>query len=311
MSDKPISPLRQRMIDDMTARRFTEDTQRDYVRNVRMFAAFLGRSPDTATKEDLRRFQLHMARQQISPGSINAPNVRTRASKYAKILDGFARKRVRADQVPERIQALGGVEDAYRHFLAAERGLQITVDADDEATDEQLPLIPRKGGLRAARGGNDDKVQGDVDAESPSGNSLDAAIGGRRRMRSRPARRAAASVQPNTIACSKSKRNSARRLRSIRHLHKLRSSRSCVAGKPEGLRPSRPPFTGDRTRASTASASGTQKYAGDDRLGEGFRTPAPCGTVVRGPGPAFESPPRRKPRAGRGARLVGRDLWRF
>ena len=54
MFDKPISPLRQRMIDDMTARRFTEDTQRDYVRNVRNFAAFLGRSPDTATKEDLR-----------------------------------------------------------------------------------------------------------------------------------------------------------------------------------------------------------------------------------------------------------------
>ena len=72
MSDKPISPLRQRMIDDMTARRFTEDTQRDYVRNVRMFAAFLGRSPDTATKEDLCRFQLHMAQQQISPWSINA-----------------------------------------------------------------------------------------------------------------------------------------------------------------------------------------------------------------------------------------------
>ena len=72
MSDKPISPLRQRMIDDMTARRFTEDTQRDYVRNVRMFAAFLGRSPDTATKEGLRGFRLHMARQQVSPGSINA-----------------------------------------------------------------------------------------------------------------------------------------------------------------------------------------------------------------------------------------------
>ena len=65
MLDKPISPLRQRMIDDMTARRFNEHTQRDYVRNVRMFAAFLGRSPDTATKEDLRRFQLHMAKQQM------------------------------------------------------------------------------------------------------------------------------------------------------------------------------------------------------------------------------------------------------
>ena len=72
MSDKPISPLRQRMIDDMTARRYKEKVQKDYVRHVRNFAAFLGQSPDTATKEDLRRFQLHMAQQQISPGSINA-----------------------------------------------------------------------------------------------------------------------------------------------------------------------------------------------------------------------------------------------
>ena len=60
------------MIDDMTARRFSEDTQRDYVRNVRTFTAFLGRPPDTATNEDLRRFQLHMAQQPISPGLINA-----------------------------------------------------------------------------------------------------------------------------------------------------------------------------------------------------------------------------------------------
>ena len=72
MLEKPISPLRQRMIDDMTARRFKEKVQKDYVRHVRTFAAFLGRSPDTATSEDLRRFQLHMAQQQISAGSINA-----------------------------------------------------------------------------------------------------------------------------------------------------------------------------------------------------------------------------------------------
>ena len=72
MSDKPISPLRQRMIDDMTARRFKEKVQKDYVRHVRTFAAFLGRSPDTATSEDLRRFQLHMAQQQISAATINA-----------------------------------------------------------------------------------------------------------------------------------------------------------------------------------------------------------------------------------------------
>ena len=59
MLDKPISPLRQRMIDDMTARRFKEKVQKDYVRHVRTFAALLGRSPDTATSEDLRRYQLH------------------------------------------------------------------------------------------------------------------------------------------------------------------------------------------------------------------------------------------------------------
>ncbi len=87
------------------------------------------------------------------------PNVRTRASKYAKIVDGLARERVGVNQVPERIKALGGVEAAYAHFLAAERGLQITVDADDEATEDERPLIPRKAGLRAARGGNADKVQ--------------------------------------------------------------------------------------------------------------------------------------------------------
>ena len=71
MSDKPISPLRQRMIDDMTARRVKEKVQKDYVRHVRTFAAFLGRSPDTATR-DLRRFQVHLARQEIGVATINA-----------------------------------------------------------------------------------------------------------------------------------------------------------------------------------------------------------------------------------------------
>jgi Phage integrase, N-terminal SAM-like domain len=58
MSEKPISPLRQRMIEDMTVRNFGEKTRNDYIRHVRTFTAFLGRSPDTATAEDLRRFQL-------------------------------------------------------------------------------------------------------------------------------------------------------------------------------------------------------------------------------------------------------------
>src|SRR5260370_13656228 len=70
MSDKPISPLRQRMIDDMTARRFTEDTQRDYVRGVKNFTVFLGRSPDKASAEDVRRYQLHLAKQHIGPATL-------------------------------------------------------------------------------------------------------------------------------------------------------------------------------------------------------------------------------------------------
>ncbi|HEY1943059.1 MAG TPA: site-specific integrase [Roseiarcus sp.] len=72
MIDKPISPLRQRMIDDMTARRFKEKAQKDYIGRVRAFAAFLGRSPDTATSGYLRRFQVHMARQQIGVPTLNA-----------------------------------------------------------------------------------------------------------------------------------------------------------------------------------------------------------------------------------------------
>ena len=78
MTDKTISPLRQRMIEDMTARRFAEKIQNDYIRYVKNFAAFLGRSPDAATAEDLRLFQLHMAKTHVSPWTINATIVALR-----------------------------------------------------------------------------------------------------------------------------------------------------------------------------------------------------------------------------------------
>jgi site-specific recombinase XerD len=61
MTDKAISPLRQRMIEDMTIRKFAPKTQHDYLQRVKNFAAFLGRSPDTASFEDVRRYQLHLA----------------------------------------------------------------------------------------------------------------------------------------------------------------------------------------------------------------------------------------------------------
>ena len=71
-SPRPISPLRARMIEDMIVRGFKEDTRRDYVRHVRALAAYLGRSPDTATAEDLRRFQLHQTQIGVQPPSMIA-----------------------------------------------------------------------------------------------------------------------------------------------------------------------------------------------------------------------------------------------
>jgi integrase/recombinase XerD len=61
MTDKAISPLRQRMIEDMTIRKFAPKTQHDYLQRVKNFAAYLNRSLDTANSEDVRRYQLHLA----------------------------------------------------------------------------------------------------------------------------------------------------------------------------------------------------------------------------------------------------------
>lgn len=67
-----ISPLRQRMLEDMALRKLGDKTQLAYVRAVRTFSAYLRRSPDTATAEDLRRYQLHLVETGVSPISINA-----------------------------------------------------------------------------------------------------------------------------------------------------------------------------------------------------------------------------------------------
>ncbi|WP_069269107.1 tyrosine-type recombinase/integrase [Paraburkholderia nodosa] len=71
-SDPGVSPLRRRMVDDMRMRKFAPKTQSGYLRAVRQFARFLGRSPDTATVEDLRDYQLHLVDHGTSPVSLNA-----------------------------------------------------------------------------------------------------------------------------------------------------------------------------------------------------------------------------------------------
>ena len=71
-STHSVSPLRQRMIEDMCMRKMQDRTQEAYIRGVRRLARFLGRSPEVATAEDLRRFQLHLVRAGVSPITLNA-----------------------------------------------------------------------------------------------------------------------------------------------------------------------------------------------------------------------------------------------
>ena len=71
-SNQGTSVLRQRMIEDMRMRKLSPKTQATYIRSVRLLAVYLGRSPDTATVEDLRNYQLHLVDQGTSPITLNA-----------------------------------------------------------------------------------------------------------------------------------------------------------------------------------------------------------------------------------------------
>jgi integrase/recombinase XerD len=72
MTDKAISPLRQRLIDDMAIRRLGPKTQHDYIRRVKSFADFVGHSPDKATAEDVHRYQLRLASIGATVSTVNA-----------------------------------------------------------------------------------------------------------------------------------------------------------------------------------------------------------------------------------------------
>jgi site-specific recombinase XerD len=71
MTDQATSPLRRRMIEDMTIRKFAPKTQHDYLQRVKNFAAYLGRSPDTASSEDVRHYQLHLTASGVGVPTVN------------------------------------------------------------------------------------------------------------------------------------------------------------------------------------------------------------------------------------------------
>src|ERR1700746_2898027 len=72
MTDKAISPLRRRLIEDMTIRRLSANTQHQYIRHVKNFADFVGQSLDKATAEDVHRYQLHLGSIGTTIPTVNA-----------------------------------------------------------------------------------------------------------------------------------------------------------------------------------------------------------------------------------------------
>ena len=71
MTDKAVSPLRRRLIEDMAIRRLGPKTQYQYIRHVKKFADFLGQSADKGTPEDVHRYQLWLASSGTSVGTAN------------------------------------------------------------------------------------------------------------------------------------------------------------------------------------------------------------------------------------------------
>lgn len=115
-----VSPLRLRMIEDMRMRRLNGKTQVAYIRAVRRFAGFLGRSPDTASAEDLRRFQLHLAEQGTSSMTINATITGLRFFFEITLGRGELMTMMSAVREPQRLPVVLSREEVAR-LLAAVR----------------------------------------------------------------------------------------------------------------------------------------------------------------------------------------------
>ena len=123
MTEKAISPLRRRMIEDMTIRKLAPKTQASYIRAVRDFSIFLGRSPDQASAEDLRRYQLHLASSGVS---IPNQNIRVTALRFffsVTLGRGEITGRMPFVREPRKLPVVMSPEEVAR-LLAATPGLK-------------------------------------------------------------------------------------------------------------------------------------------------------------------------------------------
>jgi len=123
MTNRNISPLRQRMTEDMTIRGFTVGTQRGYLVAVENFTSFLGRAPDGATAEDLRRYQLHMRSSGASASAMNAAVSALRFFFGVTLGRGDANQGVTTVREPRKLPVVLSPEEVAR-LLDAASGLK-------------------------------------------------------------------------------------------------------------------------------------------------------------------------------------------
>ena len=148
MSDTPISPLRHRMIEDMTVRGFGEKTQHDYIRHVRNFALYLGRSPDIATAEEVRQYQVHQRKMGVRPPTMNSTasalrfffNVTCGRPEALRHLTLVAQPRklpnvLAADEVLRLLEAAKGVKYKAALGVAYGAGLRVSEVAHLKVSD--------------------------------------------------------------------------------------------------------------------------------------------------------------------------------
>jgi hypothetical protein len=174
MTDEAMSPLRRRMIEDMSIRKLAPKTQHDYVQRVKDFAAFLGRSPDAAKSEDVRGFWLHLASIGAGTPKINATvsalrfffNVTLDRPEFAKHLSFMHEPRkvpvvLSPEEVARFLEAAPSIKykaapsvayGAGLGLLSGRRSTRVTFDEDGEQYVRRNPP-PDRGPSLAARVG--------------------------------------------------------------------------------------------------------------------------------------------------------------
>lgn len=119
MNQSNISPLRQRMIDDMTLRKLGDKTQISYLRAVTRLTRFLQRPPDTASAEDLRLFQKHLVEQGTSAVTINATITGLRFFFDTTLDQPQMLRRMSPVRAPQKLPRVLSVEDVARLLRSA------------------------------------------------------------------------------------------------------------------------------------------------------------------------------------------------